>query len=416
MRIIVTLFLAFLFTGSAFAQDNRLGELRLVNKLDGFIFQSIPVFSPDEQLVFVEAWNEDDENQRFYLFIDLTTGKIRCKIKKGRYVSFKSLHFDTPTSVSFINYDQLYRVDSLSCSESKTPNPVAKLVSQYRFPIYGTSTQTSRSHLRWNKNSTRRKLKDMGPEESLAALIPFDGSEVITFSGHDKGIRQAVLSPNGQQLVTLSEDNSLRIWNALSGEPIKQISFKDEAPTDIRFTPDGNFIVTYSHNLLSNDRLSYLINLDSGKIERKLDSGSKASKSARKGFKLTGKNAGAGHFDIWFSPDGSQIYAQRGLKEIQVFDHKTGKAKGVLDAVRWVGQRTDCSHCLYFPALSENAVHIYNAATMEREISTDGKYLQDHYDQCGYYSDGRNALIMSNDGRIVIHQVGSAMFIWQWDP
>lgn len=396
----------------AFSAMPQSGELRLVNKLDGYVFKSMPVISPDGRLVFVEVESEDDEGQRFFLFVDLSTGKLRCQIKKRKYGDYESLHFDTPLTVSFTDFKQTYRADSQSCTLTKAPSPSAILADDYNYPRFGSSAQTAA--LRWNKGSVRKKEKEMELEESVAALIAPDGSE-ITFRGHEKGLRDAALSPDGHRVVTSSVDGTLRIWDAKSGKPLHQIDFKDGAPAYLRFSPDGQTVLAYTSTILVNNRLTYMIDVNSGNILRKFDTKSKASKSARKSFNLSGKNSGAGHFDVWFSPDGSRIYAQRGLKEIQVFDRKSGKEKNVLDAVRWVGKRNDCSDCAYFPALSENAVHIYNAATMAREISTDGKYLQDHYDQCGYYSDGRNALIMTDDGRVIIHQVGIAMFIWQWD-
>lgn len=75
-----------------------------------------------------------------------------------------------------------------------------------------------------------------------------DGVKLV---GHEKGIRSAAFSPNSQLIVTASEDGTARIWNAYTGEQLKELNQLDGdrvAVLSAAFSPDGQRIVTLSKN------------------------------------------------------------------------------------------------------------------------------------------------------------------------
>ena len=57
----------------------------------------------------------------------------------------------------------------------------------------------------------------------------------------------AAFSPDGERIVTASEDNTARVWDAASGKPIGDRSKATRvAVSSAAFSPDGKRIVTAS--------------------------------------------------------------------------------------------------------------------------------------------------------------------------
>src|SRR6185295_16204960 len=66
------------------------------------------------------------------------------------------------------------------------------------------------------------------------------GREVRRFVGHTDGITAARFSPDGRLVLTVSEDQTARLWRTSTGiEICRLISFRDG--TWVVVTPDGRF-------------------------------------------------------------------------------------------------------------------------------------------------------------------------------
>ena len=57
---------------------------------------------------------------------------------------------------------------------------------------------------------------------------------------------RAQFSPDGQRVVTASEDNTARLWDAASGKPIGEPMKHEDAVISAQFSPDGQRVVTAS--------------------------------------------------------------------------------------------------------------------------------------------------------------------------
>ncbi len=63
---------------------------------------------------------------------------------------------------------------------------------------------------------------------------------------HQQEVYAAEFSPDGQRVVTASEDKTARVWDAVTGEPIGEPMKHDGAVYSASFSPDGQRVVTAS--------------------------------------------------------------------------------------------------------------------------------------------------------------------------
>ncbi len=68
--------------------------------------------------------------------------------------------------------------------------------------------------------------------------------EVRTLNGHAAAVYSAAYSPNGKFVVTASEDRTARIWDAVSGRELRRLGGHNGAVFSAAYSPDGEFIVT----------------------------------------------------------------------------------------------------------------------------------------------------------------------------
>jgi len=82
------------------------------------------------------------------------------------------------------------------------------------------------------------------------------GECVQTLEGHTDAVNWAQFSPDGQMIVSASgdpyatggSDNSVRIWNALTGECVHTLEGHTDSVNSAQFSPDGRKIVSASGN------------------------------------------------------------------------------------------------------------------------------------------------------------------------
>ena len=72
------------------------------------------------------------------------------------------------------------------------------------------------------------------------------GEELRQLTGHTGSVNSAAYSPDGKSIVTASWDQTARIWDAATGKELRELSGHSGAVNSAAYSPDGKSIVTAS--------------------------------------------------------------------------------------------------------------------------------------------------------------------------
>ncbi|GIW93017.1 MAG: hypothetical protein KatS3mg110_1058 [Pirellulaceae bacterium] len=85
------------------------------------------------------------------------------------------------------------------------------------------------------------KVREAEPQGELPVA-----QVIAAFEGHTGGVNSCSFSPDGQRIVTGSDDNTAIVWDAQSGQPLLTLNGHTEWIRCCAFSPDGRRIVAGS--------------------------------------------------------------------------------------------------------------------------------------------------------------------------
>lgn len=175
------------------------------------------------------------------------------------------------------------------------------------------------SHVRLRLEGHEKELSSVAysPDGQQIATASWDqtirlwdastGDWQATLQGHEGPINAVAFSPDGQQIATASSDQTVRLWDAKTGTPLVILTGYEDIVLGITFNPDGQYIV-----LASNDGTARVWNIHTVKEE----------------LVLQGHESGIN--SVAFSPDGQRIVTASYDGTAQIWDVHTGKEELVL--------------------------------------------------------------------------------------
>ena len=132
-------------------------------------------------------------------------------------------------------------------------------------------------------------------------------SEIAAFGGHTGPVTSAVFGPNGTRILTVSDDRTIRVWNAATAQPLSVLR-NEAGPLSAAFSPDGTQLVSIGKD----DRNAYLWNVATG----------------AQTIVLTGHLEPVLH--AAFSRDGKQLVTTSNDGTARLWDARTGRARAIL--------------------------------------------------------------------------------------
>lgn len=327
MKKLFCFIFVFLFTtypSNILAQSKVNKILTLEKEWEGrFKFFRQSTISPSGRYAVLRAY-EDRPRKDYYIIFDLSSGQKKCEIPTIQFnfddtlwgEDEKTLRIYAATPV--LSYSD---IDVVNCQISS----FAK-VAPNGFDIFSISP--SKDKILAAGALVEKKLEDKGFNIKLnlpiAKIWTTEGTfnHALEIGPPDEKIYDSAFTSDGDNFITVSADNTARIWDVKTGTELKTIKFPSGPLKTITISPQGNLAAFHTKSW-SDNRILYVVDIETGKIKRKIDSRRKADKEDRKFYKLTGSKAGKGFTKVWFSPDGSRLFALG--KGISLFDAKSGR-------------------------------------------------------------------------------------------
>jgi len=247
-----------------------------------------------------------------------------------------------------------------------------------------------------------------------------DSGECLqTFTGHSGSVTACAFSPDGKQLLSASDDNTLKLWDRTSGECLQTFTGHSGSVTACAFSPDGKQLLS-----ASDDATLKLWDRDDGECLQTFtehsslvtacafspDGKQLLSASADNTLKLWGRDSGeclqtfTEHSSLVtacaFSPDGKQLLSASADNTLKLWDRDDGECLQT-----FTGHSGLVTACAFSPD-GKQLLSASDDATLKLWDRDDGECLQTFTEHsglvtaCAFSPDGKQLLSASWDNTL----------------
>jgi WD40 repeat protein len=259
-------------------------------------------------------------------------------------------------------------------------------------------------------------------DDTLKIWDASSGQELATFSGHTDYVLAVAYSPDGSRIVSGSLE--LKILDSMSGQELTTLSGHTSQINAVAYSPDGSRIVSGSKELkiwdASLGQELATLNGHTGSVSAVAYSpdGSRiVSGSSDDTLKIWDVSSGqelatlSGHLDdvlaVAYSPDGSRIVSGSEDKTLKIWDASSGQELATLsghtDYVRAVAYSPDGSHIV--SGSSDDTLKIWDASSGQELATLSGH--TDYVYAVAYSPDGSRIVSSSEDKTLKIWDASS---------
>ncbi|MBC7819267.1 MAG: hypothetical protein IAG10_20465, partial [Planctomycetaceae bacterium] len=100
-----------------------------------------------------------------------------------------------------------------------------------------------------------QRLVSGGYDQTLKIWDANTGDELLTLKGHTKVIHSVAFSPDGQRVASTGYDQTIKVWDAETGQESLTLKEFDSGLNCVAFSPDGHRLaaVRYSGSSVRSD-------------------------------------------------------------------------------------------------------------------------------------------------------------------
>ncbi len=191
----------------------------------------------------------------------------------------------------------------------------------------------------------RRKNQGRSQQAGEPGWEPVPGVRLrLTLRGHKSWISRIAWSPDGRWLASPSDDNTIRIWDAVTGKMVRTLEGHTKEVWSVAWSPDWRRLASASR-----DKTVRLWNSETGQALRTLEGHSNTV------------------FSVAWSPDGRKLASAAGDKTVRLWDAETGQALRTLEghssSVYTVAWSPEAGVLRLASASADKTVRIWDAET-----------------------------------------------------